>query len=173
MLKELSNDEEASIFLKKKLESAQWFATALKERENTLLNTMNCILELQETFFKSGDLKELKPMKLMDIAQKIKLDISTISRVTNSKYIETPFGTFLLKDFFSAAYNKDDGSSVSNKVVKSHLVDLLEMEDKKDPYTDEYIAEKLGEKGYHIARRTVAKYREQLGYVKARLRKTL
>jgi len=173
MLKELSNDEEASIFLKKKLESAQWFATALKERENTLLNTMNCILELQEAFFKSGDLKELKPMKLMDIAQKIKLDISTISRVTNSKYIETPFGTFLLKEFFSEAYSKEDGSSVSNKVVKSHLTDLLETEDKKDPYTDEYIAEKLGEKGYHIARRTVAKYREQLGFAKARLRKIL
>ena len=161
------------VFLKNKLESAQWFATALKERENTLLNTMNCILELQEVFFKSGDLKELKPMKLMDIAQKIKLDISTISRVTNSKYIETPFGTFLLKEFFSEAYSKEDGSSVSNKVVKSHLTDLLDTEDKKDPYTDEYIAEKLGEKGYHIARRTVAKYREQLGYAKARLRKTL
>ena len=118
MLKDLDNDEEASSFLKKKLEAAQWFADALKQRENTLFNTMNCILKLQKTFFKSGDIKDLIPMKLLDVAQKIKLNISTVSRVTNSKYIETPFGTFLLKEFFSEAYNKEDGTSISNKVVK-------------------------------------------------------
>lgn len=173
MFKELDGNEEASAFLKKKLEAAQWFADALKQRENTLLNTMNCILQLQETFFKSGDVKDLKPMKLLDVAQKVKLDISTVSRVTNSKYIETPFGTFLLKEFFSEAYHKEDGTSISNKVVKSHLQDLLEKEDKKHPLTDEQLAELLDEKGYHIARRTVAKYREQLGVAVARLRKEL
>lgn len=173
MLKELGDDEEASSFLKKKLEAAQWFADALKQRENTLFNTMNCILKLQELFFKSGDVKDLKPMKLLDVAQKVKLDISTVSRVTNSKYIETPFGTFLLKEFFSEAYNKEDGTSISNKVVKSHLQDLLEKEDKKRPFTDEQLSNLLDEKGYHIARRTVAKYREQLGVAVARLRKEL
>ena len=173
MLTELVEDKEASEFLKKRLESAQWFADALKQREDTLLSTMTCILELQDSFFKSGDMKDLKPMKLLDVAQKVKLDISTVSRVTNSKYIETPFGTFLLKDFFSEAFNKEDGTSISNKVVKSHLQDLLEKEDKRKPLTDEQLSELLDEKGYHIARRTVAKYREQLGAPVARLRREL
>ena len=173
MLTELEGDKEASEFLKKRLESAQWFADALKQREDTLLSTMTCILKLQDSFFKSGDVKDLKPMKLLDVAQKVKLDISTVSRVTNSKYIETPFGTFLLKDFFSEAFNKEDGTSISNKVVKSHLQDLLEKEDKRKPLTDEQLSELLDEKGYHIARRTVAKYREQLGAPVARLRREL
>lgn len=175
MLAELktAGDTEAIQFLQKKLEAAQWFADALKQRENTLLNTMNCILGLQAAFFQSGDFKDLKPMKLLDVAQKVKLDISTVSRVTNSKYIDTPFGTFLLKEFFSEAYSKEDGTSISNKVVKSHLQDLLDKENKQQPYTDEQLAELLGEKGYHIARRTVAKYREQLGFTTARLRKEL
>jgi RNA polymerase sigma-54 factor len=175
MLSELKQgeDEEAIQFLKKKLESAQWFSDALKQRENTLLNTMNCIMELQTAFFKSGDVKDLKPMKLMDVAQKVKLNISTISRVTNSKYIETPFGTFLLKEFFSEAYSKKDGTTISTKVIKSHLQDILEKEDKRQPYTDEKLSELLDEIGYHIARRTVAKYREQLNFSVARLRKEL
>ena len=173
MLTELDGNKEASEFLKKKLESAQWFANALKQREETLLNTMTCILDLQDNFFKSGDVKDLKPMKLLDVAQKVKLDISTISRVTNSKYIETPFGTFLLKEFFSEAFSKEDGTTISNKVVKSHLQDLLEKEDKRQPLTDEKLSELLDEKGYHIARRTVAKYREQLGVSVARLRREL
>ena len=173
MLTELEGDKEASEFLKKKLESAKWFANALKQREETLLNTMTCILNLQNRFFKSGDVKDLKPMKLLDVAQKVKLDISTISRVTNSKFIETPFGTFLLKEFFSEAFSKEDGKSISNKVVKSHLRDLLEKENKKQPLTDEKLSELLDEKGYHIARRTVAKYREQLSVPVARLRREL
>ena len=134
---------------------------------------MTCILELQNVFFKSGDMKDLKPMKLLDVAQKVKLDISTISRVTNSKYIETPFGTFLLKEFFSEAYSKEDGTKISNKVVKSHLKELLANEDKRKPLTDEQLSELLDKKGYHIARRTVAKYREQLDISVARLRREL
>ena len=112
-------------------------------------------------------------MKLLDIAQKIDLDISTISRVTNSKYIETPFGTFLIKDFFSEAFHKDDGTTISNKVIKEHLNELLENEDKRNPLTDEKLSEKLDKKGYHISRRTVAKYRQELNYVSARLRKEI
>ena len=173
MLSELDGDKEASEFLKKRLESAQWFVDALKQREFTLLRTMTCILELQNVFFKSGDMKDLKPMKLLDVAQKVKLDISTISRVTNSKYIETPFGTFLLKEFFSEAYSKEDGTKISNKVVKSHLKELLANEDKRKPLTDEQLSELLDKKGYHIARRTVAKYREQLDISVARLRREL
>lgn len=175
MLTDLKSTEDTAAiqFLQKKLAAAQWFADALKQRESTLINTMNCILALQSVYFQSGDDKDLKPMKLLDVAQKVKLDISTVSRVTNSKYIETPFGTFLLKEFFSEAYSKDDGSSISNKVVKSHLNDLLEKEDKRKPHTDEQLAELLDEEGYHIARRTVAKYREQLGFSVARLRKEL
>ena len=173
MLVELEGNKEASEFLKKKLESAQWFADALKQRENTLLSTMTCIIELQDSFFKSGDIKDLKPMKLLDVAQKVKLDISTVSRVTNSKFIETPYGTFLLKEFFSEAFSKEDGTSISNKVVKSHLQDLLKKEDTKKPLTDEQLSELLDKKGYHIARRTVAKYREQLGISVARLRREL
>jgi RNA polymerase sigma-54 factor len=112
-------------------------------------------------------------MKLMDISEKIDLDISTISRVTNSKYIETPYGTFLLKEFFSDAYSKDDGTVISNKVIKSHLQDILENENKKKPYSDEELSEKLDELGFHIARRTVAKYRDQLGVAVAKLRREL
>jgi RNA polymerase sigma-54 factor len=175
MLKGLKSekDQEAIAFIQQKLEAAQWFANALQQREHTLMNTMQCILNLQEEYFKSGDEKLLKPMKLMDVAQKVHLDISTVSRVTNSKYIETPFGTFLLKHFFSEAYHKEDGTSISNKVVKSHLEEILEKEDKRQPLTDEQLAELLDEKGYHIARRTVAKYREQMDFPVARLRKEL
>ena len=166
-------DKEAIQFLKEKIEGAEWFANALIQREQTLLKTMNCIVSIQEEFFKTGDAKLLKPMKLLDISEKIDLDISTISRVTNSKYIETPYGTFLLKEFFSDAYSKDDGTVISNKVIKSHLEDILENENKKKPYSDEELSEKLDELGFHIARRTVAKYRDQLGVAVARLRREL
>lgn len=176
MLSELENekgDKDAIAFLKDKLEGANWFANALVQREQTLLNTMNCIIRLQSDFFKTGNEQLLRPMKLMDIAESINLDISTISRVTNSKYIETPYGTFLLKEFFSDAYSKDDGTIVSNKVVKSHLKELVESEDKKSPFSDEELSEKMGQKGYHIARRTVSKYREQLAIPTAKLRREL
>ena len=176
MLKDLeqnNNDKEAILFLKEKIEGAEWFANAIVQREQTLLKTMNCILNIQEDFFKSGDEKLLKPLKLMDIANKINLDISTISRVTNSKYIETPYGTFLLKEFFSDAYSKEDGTTISNKVIKSHLQDILINENKKKPYSDEVLSDKLDELGFHIARRTVAKYRDQLGFAVARLRREL
>lgn len=172
-LEDTKGDNEAILFLKDKIEGANWFANALIQREQTLLNTMNCIVEIQSDYFKSGDERTLKPMKLMDIAEKIDLDISTISRVTNSKYIETPYGTFLLKDFFSDAYSKEDGTTISNKVVKSHLKEIIENEDKKRPFSDEDLSDKLSDKGYHIARRTVAKYREQLDFPVARLRRTL
>ena len=166
-------DKEAIQFLKEKIEGAEWFANALIQREQTLLKTMNCIVNIQEKFFKTGDEKLLQPMKLMDISEKIDLDISTISRVTNSKYIETPYGTFLLKEFFSDAYSKEDGTVISNKVIKSHLQDILEYENKKKPYSDEDLSEKLDELGFHIARRTVAKYRDQLGIPIAKLRREL
>ena len=172
-LEQEKGDKEAIQFLKEKIEGAEWFANALIQREQTLLKTMNCIVSIQEEFFKTGDEKLLKPMKLMDISEKIDLDISTISRVTNSKYIETPYGTFLLKEFFSDAYSKDDGNVISNKVIKSHLQDILENENKKKPYSDEELSEKLDELGFHIARRTVAKYRDQLGVAVARLRREL
>ena len=176
MLENLQQEKgykEAIQFLKEKIEGAEWFSNALIQREQTLLKTMNCIVSIQEEFFKTGDAKLLKPMKLLDISEKIDLDISTISRVTNSKYIETPYGTFLLKEFFSDAYSKDDGTVISNKVIKSHLEDILENENKKKPYSDEELSEKLDELGFHIARRTVAKYRDQLGVAVARLRREL
>ena len=172
-LEQGKGDKDAILFLKDKIEGAEWFANALIQREQTLLKTMNCILKIQEDFFKTGDNKMLKPMKLMDISEKIGLDISTISRVTNSKYIGTPYGTFLLKEFFSDAYSKEDGTVISNKVIKSHLEDILENEDKKKPYSDEELSEKLDEIGFHIARRTVAKYRDQLGVAVAKLRREL
>ena len=172
-LEQEKGDKEAIQFLKEKIEGAEWFANALIQREQTLLKTMNCIVSIQEEFFKTGDEKLLHPMKLMDISEKIDLDISTISRVTNSKYIETPYGTFLLKEFFSDAYSKEDGAIISNKVIKSHLQDILENENKKKPYSDEELSEKLDELGFHIARRTVAKYRDQLGVTVARLRREL
>lgn len=168
-----SNDKEAIVFLTQKIENADWFANAIIQREKTLLNTMNCILEIQSQFFKSGDEKHLQPMKLLDVAQKIKMDISTVSRVTNSKYIETPFGTFLLKEFFSEAYHKEDGTSISTKVIKNLLKEIIEKEDKKIPFTDDQLSEKLNESEFLVARRTVSKYRQQLKIVSSKLRREL
>ena len=168
-----SKDKDAVQFLTQKIENADWFANAIVQREQTLLNTMNCILEIQSDFFKTGDEKFLKPMKLLDVAQKIKMDISTVSRVTNSKYIETPFGMFLLKEFFSEAYHKEDGTTISTKVIKSKLVEIIEKEDKKNPFTDDQLSEKLDELEFHIARRTVSKYRQQLKISSSKLRREL
>ena len=168
-----SKDKETTDFLKQKIESANWFADAIKQRENTLHNVMSAILDFQQEYFISGDEKALNPMKLMDIAEAVQMDISTISRVSNSKYVETFFGTFLLKELFSEAYRKDDGTEISTKEIKSKLQEIIETEDKKRPLTDEQLSELLGQEEYHIARRTVAKYREQLKIPVARLRRTL
>ena len=168
-----TKDKQAKDFIKQKIESAIWFADAIKQRENTLHNVMSAIINFQHDYFISGDEKDLKPMKLMDIAQIVSMDISTISRVSNSKYAETSFGTFLLKELFSEAYHKEDGTVISTKEIKEKLKEILESEDKKQPLNDEKLAELLGKQEYHIARRTVAKYREQLHIPVARLRRTL
>jgi len=168
-----SKDKETTNFLKQKIESANWFVDAIKQRETTLYNVMLAILNFQKAYFISGNEKDLNPMKLMDIAEVVQMDISTISRVSNSKYVETFFGTFLLKELFSEAYKKEDGTEISTKEIKSKLQEIVEKEDKKTPLNDEQLAQLLGEEEYHIARRTVAKYREQLKIPVARLRRTL
>ena len=134
---------------------------------------MSAILDFQQDYFASGNEKDLKPMKLMDIAELVQMDISTISRVSNSKYVETAFGTFLLKELFSEAYRKDNGTTISTNEIKSKLKEIIEDEDKQAPLNDEQLALLLGEEEYHIARRTVAKYREQLKIPVARLRRKL
>lgn len=166
-------DKEASAFLKQKLETAKWFIDAIKQRENTLLVTINAIVEHQKDFFLEGDERHLKPMILKDIAEKTNLDISTISRVANSKYVQTPYGNFLLKYFFSEGMQTESGEEVSTKEIKHILKDFVEKESKNKPLTDEKLSELLHEKGYKVARRTVAKYREQLGIPVARLRKEI
>ena len=165
--------KEAVLFIKQKIDSAKWFIDAIKQRQHTLLSTMNAIMEHQYSFFLTGDETELNPMILKDIAEKINLDISTVSRVANSKFVQTEFGTFRLKFFFSESLSTDSGEEVSTREVKKILSDLIEAEDKKHPLSDERLTELLQEKGYNIARRTVAKYREQLNISVARLRKEL
>ncbi|MCA1763698.1 MAG: RNA polymerase factor sigma-54 [Cryomorphaceae bacterium] len=164
---------EALMFVKQKIDSAKWFIDAIKQRQQTLLLTMNAIMDFQEEYFQTGDETKLKPMILKDIAEIVNLDISTISRVANSKYVQTPYGTFLLKSFFSESLTTDSGEEVSTREVKKILLDAIEAEDKKKPLTDEKLAKLLKDKGYQIARRTVAKYREQLNISVARLRKQL
>lgn len=171
--KHTSDEKKAVLFVKQKLDSAKWFIDAVKQRQNTLLLTMNAILHYQKDYFLTGDETTLKPMILKDIADKVDLDISTISRVVNSKYVQTPYGTFLLKTFFSEGITTDSGEEVSTREVKKILEDLVHNEDKKSPITDEKLSLFLKEKGYNIARRTVAKYREQLKIPVARLRKVL
>ncbi|MBS1637705.1 MAG: RNA polymerase factor sigma-54 [Bacteroidetes bacterium] len=163
--------KEATSFVKNKIESAQWFIEALQQRHQTLLVTMHAIMEYQFEYFASGDDTKLHPMILKDIADKVGLDISTVSRVANSKYVQTPYGTFLLKTFFSESLSTDAGEEVSTREVKKILQDCISNEDKKKPLTDDALCEILKEKGYNIARRTVAKYREQLDIPVARLRK--
>ena len=165
--------KEAVLFIKQKIDSAKWFIDAIKQRQHTLLSTMNAIMEHQYSFFLTGDETELNPMILKDIAEKTNLDISTVSRVANSKFVQTEFGTFRLKFFFSESLSTDSGEEVSTREVKKILSDLIEAEDKKHPLSDERLTELLQEKGYNIARRTVAKYREQLNISVARLRKEL
>ncbi|MAY83171.1 MAG: RNA polymerase sigma-54 factor [Flavobacteriales bacterium] len=165
--------KEAMTFVKQKLDSAKWFIDAIVQRQNTLINTMEAIAAHQREYFLEGDETKLKPMILKDIAEKIDMDISTISRVVNSKYVATPYGTFLLKSFFSESISTEDGEEVSTREVKKILQDIIEEEDKKKPHTDETLAKMLREKKYNIARRTIAKYREQLNIPVARLRKEL
>ncbi len=171
--KQSKSKKEAYSFIKNKVDSAKWFIEAIKQRQNTLYSTMKAIMDYQKDYFLTGDEAKLKPMILKDIAEIVGMDISTISRVANSKYVQTPFGTFLLKSFFSESMQKDDGEEVSTREIKKILKDLIANENKKKPYTDEQLAALLKEKGYPIARRTIAKYREQLDIPVARLRKKL
>ncbi|WP_069659123.1 RNA polymerase factor sigma-54 [Arcticibacter eurypsychrophilus] len=165
--------KEAVQFVKQKLDSAKWFIDAIKQRQQTLLKTMNAIMHYQYDYFLTGADRNLRPMILKDIADRIGMDISTVSRVANSKYVQTEFGTFLLKSFFSEAIQTESGEEVSNKEVKSILEECIGNENKRHPLADEKLAEILKEKGYNIARRTVAKYREAMNIPVARLRKEL
>lgn len=165
--------KEAVLFIKQKIDSAKWFIDMIKQRQHTLLSTMGAIMNYQHDFFLTGDETMLKPMILKDIAEITGLDISTVSRVANSKFVQTEFGTYRLKFFFSESLSTDTGEEVSTREVKKILSDLIEAEDKHKPLSDERLTELLQEKGYNIARRTVAKYREQLNIPVARLRKEL
>ena len=165
--------KEAVFFIKQKLDSAKWFIDAIKQRQETLYSTMYSIMMHQEEYFLSGDERSLKPMILKDIAEKIDMDISTVSRVANSKYVETPYGTFLIKSFFSESMKNEEGEDVSTREIKKILEMTIESENKKKPHTDAKLAQILKEKGYPIARRTIAKYREQLDVPVARLRKEI
>jgi len=165
--------KEAILFVKQKIDSAKWFIDAIRQRQNTLLVTMNAILEYQKEYFIDGDETKLKPMILKDVAEMTGLDISTVSRVANSKYIQTHFGIFPLKFFFSEGLQTDSGEEVSTREIKRILQDCIENEQKRRPLTDERLTEILQEKGYQIARRTVAKYREQLSIPVARLRREI
>ena len=166
-------EKEAATFVKQKLDSAKWFIEAIKQRQNTLQNTMNAIIDFQHDYFLDGDETKLKPMVLKNIAQKTGLDISTISRVVNCKYIQTHFGIFPLKYFFSEGLMTDSGEEVSTREIKKILTESVEQENKSKPLTDEELVTVLQQKGYRVARRTVAKYREQLNIPIARLRKEL
>jgi len=171
--KKSKKQREAFSFIKQKVDSARWFIDAIQQRQNTLYSTMKAIMDYQYEYFLTGDDTKLKPMILKDIADIVDLDISTISRVANSKYVQTPFGTLLIKSFFSESMQKDDGETVSTREIKTILSEIINGENKEKPFTDEYLAVKLKEKGYPIARRTIAKYREQLKIPVARLRKEL
>ncbi|MBW6491924.1 MAG: RNA polymerase factor sigma-54 [Lentimicrobium sp.] len=167
------SQKDAVMFIKQKIDSAKWFIDAIRQRQNTLFVTMSAIMVYQREFFMTGDETKLRPMILKDIAEVVGLDISTISRVANSKYVQTPFGTYLLKTFFSESMQTDSGEEVSTREIKKILSNCIEAEEKGKPLTDEQLTDILKEKGYNIARRTVAKYREQLNIPVARLRKEL
>jgi RNA polymerase sigma-54 factor len=168
-----NNQKDAVQFIKQKLDSAKWFIDAIKQRQETLFVTMNSIMHYQQEYFLEGDETKLRPMILKDIADMVDLDISTISRVANSKYVETPYGTKLIKEFFSESMKNDQGEDVSTLEIKKILQNIIEEEDKKKPLPDDQLAVILKEKGYPIARRTVAKYREQLEIPVARMRKKI
>lgn len=167
------SEKDTLVFIKQKIDSARWFIDMIKQRQNTLLNTMQAIMEYQQDYFLTGDETRIKPMILKDIAEIVNMDISTVSRVANSKYVQTPYGTFLLKSFFSESMQTESGEEVSTREVKKILLDCVAAEDKSKPVTDESLMQILKDKGYTIARRTVAKYREQLGIPVARLRREL
>ncbi len=178
MLKEYTrskdkSSKEASSFIKSKIESAEWFIEALQQRYSTMSLCMQCILEYQNDYFATGDESKIKPMILKDIANRVGLDLSTVSRMANSKYVQTPYGTFLLKSLFSESMSTDSGEEVSSREIKNILKDLVDKEDKKHPLTDDELCAALNEKGYNIARRTVAKYREQLDIPVGRMRKEI
>ncbi len=168
-----SDDPKTRAFLKEKINGAIWFKNAIIQRDETMFKVMSAIVNIQQNYFRTGDENKLAPMKLADISLLVQMDVSTISRVTNSKYVDTFFGMFLLKDLFSEAYTKDNGEKVSTKIVKNKLKEIIKNEDKRSPYTDERLCELLGENEYHIARRTVAKYREGLGLQTAKYRRML
>ena len=165
--------KDAVLFIKQKLDAAKWFIEAIKQRQQTLFVTMSAIMHYQKAYFLSGDEEQLRPMILKDIADEIEMDVSTVSRVANSKYVNTPYGTKLIKEFFSESMTNDQGEEVSTREIKSILKTVIAEEDKKKPLTDEKLAHILKDKGYPIARRTVAKYREQLDFPVARLRKEI
>ncbi len=165
--------KDAVQFIKQKLDAAKWFIEAIKQRQQTLFVTMNAIMHYQKEYFLTGDERQLKPMILKDIADEIDMDVSTVSRVANSKYVDTPYGTKLIKEFFSESMTNDKGEEVSTREIKKILETVIEKENKKKPLTDEGLAKILKDKGYPIARRTVAKYREQLDLPVARLRKKI
>jgi RNA polymerase sigma-54 factor len=162
---------EAMLFLKQKMDAAQGFISALKQRQQTLMTTMQAIIDLQRPFFQTGDESQLRPMKLKDVAERTGLDISTISRVGSSKYVQTNFGIYPLKYFFNESYTTDEGEELSTRLIRRTLREIIDSEDKQKPYTDEVLTEMLNARGYPVARRTVAKYREQLGLPVARLRR--
>jgi RNA polymerase sigma-54 factor len=167
------SQKDAVQFIKQKLDAAKWFIDAIKQRQQTLLITMNSIMQYQYDYFLTGDERKLKPMILKDIAEQINMDISTVSRVANSKYVATPYGTKLIKEFFSESMKNDQGVDISTREIKKILETIVEAESKKKPLTDDKLAAALKEKGYPIARRTIAKYREQLNIPVARLRKEI
>ena len=167
------SQKEAVLFIKQKLDAAKWFIDAIKQRQQTLFVTMSTIMYYQENYFLTGDEQQLRPMILKDVADKIEMDISTVSRVANSKYVDTPYGTKLIKEFFSESMTNDKGEEVSTREIKRILETIIGEENKKKPLTDEKLALLLKEKGYPIARRTIAKYREQLDLPVARLRKEI
>jgi len=171
--KKNKKQREAALFVKQKIDAAKWFIDAIRQRQDTMLRTMYTIMEYQRDYFRTGDEKKLRPMILKDIAEITGLDISTVSRVANSKYVQTEFGTKRLKDFFSEALQTDSGEEVSTLEVKKILTEIIEAENKRKPYSDEKLKTILQNRGYNIARRTVAKYREQLGIPVARLRKEI
>jgi RNA polymerase sigma-54 factor len=166
-----SDGSETKIFLKDKLDSANWFINSIRQRQTTLMNTMKTIVALQEEFFKHGE--GLKPMIMKDIADRVNLDVSTISRVVNGKYVQTKFGVFELKYFFSEGIQTEGGGEVSSREVKKIVRQIIDDEDKQNPLSDKSITQKLKEKGYKVARRTVSKYRETLNLPIARLRKQI
>ncbi len=171
--KKTKEQKDAVMFIKQKLDAAKWFIEAIRQRQETLFVTMSAIMHHQEEYFLSGDERDLKPMILKDIAEEIEMDVSTVSRVANSKYVDTPYGTKLIKEFFSESMKNDQGEDVSTREIKKILEITVGEEDKKKPLTDEKLSKILKDKGYPIARRTVAKYREQLDIPVARLRKEI